>query len=332
MLAGCGSGSHSLTTAPGGGGGGTVPGTAEDRQQISTELAQNPQFVEDGLWGVGEESIGGNANGPTIEGTLNAVQPIRFSRTIRRTVTSFEYAFSDTDSTGQATRAVVTVHRDMVGTFNLQVVDDSTFSTRKLRKPLHDEWVRRILLERANPPGLGNKDDDDHDGDDDHGKGDGDDEGHGKHGHGGGNGGRWRIAGSSGVVVTSDSSETRIVSLHVQGAALDTTITDPLSFFYVRRILQFVPDDSVTLTATTLRNDDVVVLEHRSRHLRLHNNGDNTYTGVFRSGFLAGVNHAGVNALSHGTLYDDQAPYDSQSWLFPYVVQRLDVPWANELP
>ena len=42
-------------------------------------------------------------------------------------------------------------------------------------------------------------------------------------------------------------------------------------------------------------------------------------TGVFRAAFLAGVQHAGVNALSHSTLYDERAPYDSQAWLLPYV-------------
>jgi hypothetical protein len=28
-----------------------------------------------------------------------------------------------------------------------------------------------------------------------------------------------------------------------------------------------------------------------------------------------------VNALSNGTLFDDQAPYDSDAWIFPYAIQ-----------
>ena len=36
-----------------------------------------------------------------------------------------------------------------------------------------------------------------------------------------------------------------------------------------------------------------------------------------------GVHHFGVNALSHGTLFDDQAPYDSQSWIEPFIVHPL---------
>jgi len=35
-----------------------------------------------------------------------------------------------------------------------------------------------------------------------------------------------------------------------------------------------------------------------------------------------------VDAISHGTLYDDTAPYDSQRWVLPYVLapERLDGP------
>ena len=95
--------------------------------------------------------------------------------------------------------------------------------------------------------------------------------------------------------------------------------------FRLRAVLRFAPDDTVRLTATTLRNDDVVVLQQSDRRFRLHNNGDDTYTGVFRTGLLDGMRHVGVNALSHGTLFDDAAPYDSQAWIVPYVVRPLEL-------
>ena len=63
----------------------------------------------------------------------------------------------------------------------------------------------------------------------------------------------------------------------------------------------------------------------RDRRFRLHSNGDNTYTGVFHVRLLAGLHHLGVNALSNGTLFDDQAPYDSQSWILPYVVRPTEL-------
>ena len=66
----------------------------------------------------------------------------------------------------------------------------------------------------------------------------------------------------------------------------------------------------------------------RDMRFRLKNNGDDTYSGTFRTGWLTGVRHFGVNALSHGTLFDDTAPYDSQRWVLPYVLapERLDGP------
>ena len=160
-----------------------------------------------------------------------------------------------------------------------------------IRKPLTDHLVRRILLHRVEVPEA--------------------------------RGRQWRIVGVSGVKVTSRPAATEIVSLRLQAAGFDTTITDPLAFHRLRRVMRFEPDDSVTVTVTTLRNDDVVVVQHRARRLRFHNNGDNTYTGVFRAGFLAGVQHAGVNALSNGTLFDDEASYDSQAWILPYILSRV---------
>jgi hypothetical protein len=33
----------------------------------------------------------------------------------------------------------------------------------------------------------------------------------------------------------------------------------------------------------------------------------------------------GVNALSSGTLFDDQAPYDSKAWIVPCVVNPTEL-------
>src|SRR5262249_52751827 len=157
-------------------------------------------------------------------------------------------AFADTDSTGHPTTAVVTIRKQLTGRFNILVGvpgSDTTgldSTTRVVHKPLEDHWVRRVLLKRVAVA------EDDRP--------------------------RWRFAATSGVKVTSKNATTHIVSLRVQSGTLDVTITDPLQFFRLRQILQITPQTDVTLTATTERNDDVVVLMHRDRRFRFHNNGD----------------------------------------------------------
>jgi hypothetical protein len=72
-------------------------------------------------------------------------------------------------------------------------------------------------------------------------------------------------------------------------------------------------------TATTKAADDVVVFYVGAHRIRFQNNGDDTYSLVWTTTATDGVRHFGVNALSHGTLFDDQAPYDSQAWILPYL-------------
>jgi hypothetical protein len=172
-----------------------------------------------------------------------------------------------------------------------------------VRKPLLDNWVRHLLLKRISRS-TAERDGDqvsDDSGDDD--------------------GPRWRIAATSGVRVVSHPNTTQIQSIHIQAADKDTTITDPLALVRLRRVLKFASGEDVTLTVTTGHSDDVVVLNYRLLRLRFHNNGDNTYSATVHSAWLAGVHHLGVNALSHGTLFDDTAPYDSDAWILPYVVE-----------
>jgi len=87
--------------------------------------------------------------------------------------------------------------------------------------------------------------------------------------------------------VTSRDAHTEIVSLRIQSGPLDTTVTDPLALFRLRRVLRFGSGDEVKVTMTTGRNDDVALLYLRGMRFRLRNNGDNTYSGVFRAGWIA---------------------------------------------
>jgi hypothetical protein len=315
LLAGC-SKKSSDVTAPSGSSG--TGGTAMDRAEVSATLAQTPQVIEDGAFELADRmSLTGSSN------QFAAIRPLFWWRNIKNVERSFEFAFSDTDSTGRPRLAEVTVHKHLTGTFNILAGQPATSDTMPkdtlhvVRKPLDDQWVRKLLLRRFSPNHPDRYVDDDGAVQTD-GRVAGATDG--EH-HGGRDSVRWRVIATSGVKVTSLDATTHIVSLRVQAGDKDTTITDPLSFWRLRRMVAVSSMDSVTITVTTERNDDVVVLFSHWGRRRFHNNGDNTYTGVWRAPFFAGVGHIGVNAFSNGTLFDDAAAYDSQAWILPYVIR-----------
>ena len=261
---------------------------SEARQTATEELSRHPELVEDGLYDIQTQ-----AQTEVGAGTASAIDPLFFWRDIRRVARTYDVAFADTDSTGQPATAIVTVHKRFAGSFNI-VVGDSTpegapGDAQVIRKPLRDHWVRRILLKRVARI-------------DDHERR------------------PWRVAAVSGVEVTSRDAQTRLQSLRIQSGDLDTTITNPLAFWRLRRLVHLDPEAEVTLTVTTQATNDVVILYARGHRSRFHNNGDGTHTTTWTAGALDGLRHLGVNALSHDTLFDDEAPYDSQTWILPYVV------------
>jgi hypothetical protein len=273
---------------------------ADDQTQVTQEVARQPDVVEDGIYeSEGSVAIGAEGAGVGTAGLDAEIRPLTFWRTIRSVDRRYDVRLSDPDSTGRPTTALVTVHKQLHGTFNILTGDLPLDSSRSVvRKRLDDHWVRRVMLKRI-PVAVATTSNTRRWG--------------------------WRVAAISGVEITSREATSAIVSLRVQTAGFDSTVTDPLELFRLRAITKFEAGTEVTLTATTSRNDDVVVLHHRDGRFRFHNNGDNTYTGVWRVGRGAGLRHVGVNALSHGTLFDDTLPYDSKSWILPYVVRPTEL-------
>jgi hypothetical protein len=266
-------------------------GSTQEQADVMAELTGNPEVVDDEVSEAADEtSYEASAGVAMSEGVAAAIQPIHFWRRIDQVDRRFEFAFGDPDSGGRPTTAWVTVHKRLLGTFNILTAPraDSVFERNVVHKRLDDRWTRRLLLKRVRVSESGDM--------------------------------QWRIVSHSGIKVRAHQANTAIVSLRVQCGTVDTVITDPLGFLRVRRLLRFSPRDSVVLTVTTGSNTDVVVSQWRDRRFRFRNNGDNTYTGVFLAPRVEGVRHIGVNALSHGTLFDDEARYDSEAWIFPYVV------------
>lgn len=261
--------------------------TAADVAQVNAEVAANPDYVDENVY----ESNDPAQLDPAGPG-MAAIRPLWWWRSIRSVTRRFETEYTSPDSTGRPTMAVVTVHKRLLGSFNILVGDSAASPDSLLRKPLDDHWVRRLLLKRVRTDSTG------HD--------------------------RWRLVGTSGVQVTSANAVTRIQSVRVQAGALDTTITDPLQMHRLRRVLHIPTGTEVMVTVQTGSADDVVVFYRWMHRARFHNDGGGAFSFRWTTGAEGGLRHFGVNALSRGTLFDDSAPYDSQAWLFPFVVHDAD--------
>lgn len=283
-LTGCGKSSSTLgPTATTGG------ATAEDQAQVSAAVSANLGLIDEDAFESSETTEIGGGSG------FAAIRPLRFVRTIDSINRRFEMSFGDPDSLGRPASAVVTIHKHLLGKFNILAgsLDETDTTTTRIQKPLDDRWVRRLALKRVRIDSTGTRQ-------------------------------VWRVVGVSGAEVTSKDATSNISSLRIQAGAIDTTITNPLELHRLRRILLLDPSTPVRLTATTGRNDDVVLLYRHLNRRPFANNGDGTYTSEFVLGDYGGLRHIGVNALSNGTLNDDQAPYDSNAWIVGFAVRPAD--------
>jgi hypothetical protein len=306
-VAGCGSS----------GGGGQVSGlsgsdskAALERAAVAQVLSQATEVVED----LEFESAEVTDTDLSAGAALNSRHSLRWWRSIDHVERSFEYAFADTDTTtGQPSTATVTIHKLLNGTFHVQNGngprkhdamhghpdgdddrgDDTTGTKKYFEKPLIDHWVRKVALRRLAPDTL--------------------------HGD---TLGRWKVVATTGVAVGSEGHSVGVTSLRIESAALDTTITDPLSMWRLRRLLVFTPGEIVRLTVVTTGADSgVVSMLVRNNRSIFKDEGNGTFTAKWRAPSHDRVGHLGVNVLSHDTLFDPAGPYDSEAWILPYVVR-----------
>ena len=281
ITAGCGksnpSGPKSYSATP----------SAADIAAVNATLSANPASVDENVY---EGTTPTALDAPTAG--MTAIRPLWWWRKIDTVTRTMDTEYSDPDTLGRPTRAIVSVHKHLEGSFIVLVGDSTATPDSLLRKPLSDRWERRLALKRVAVDTLGNP--------------------------------IWRLVGTSGVEVKSDGAVTDIQSVRVQVGMVDTTITDPLQLHRLRRVLKVPAGVPMKVTVTTLRADDIVLLYRWHWRGRFHNNGDNTYTATWMTSDEDGLRHFGVNALSNGTLKDDQSPYDSDAWVFPYAVHDRD--------
>jgi len=302
LVAGCGKSGPSQPSSQ------SATPTADDIAQVNRVVASSPAFINEDVYEGAEASQLEPANG-----ALAAIRPLFWWRSIKSVTRTFTTEYTNPDSTGRPTMATVTVNKLLTGTFNVVVGDSASHADSILRKPLEDQWVRKLLLKRGRDIVVGDTVIS-----------------------------RWKLVGTSGVEVTSTNAVTSIQSVRIQagalsGTVLDTTVTDPLQLHRLRRVFHLPTGTQVIVTVTTGSADDIVLLYRWHRRVRFINNGDGTHTAGWITGdewdrdrdlvFAAShdgdndgswVRHFGVNAISHGTLYDDASPYDSNAWIFAF--------------
>lgn len=285
-LAGCGKSTSPLQSAVDSG----AP-AGSDQAQVATVVQGSPEYVNEDVWQSPNPLLLDGAGG------FAAIRPLRFWRIITSETRTTDTQFGAPDSNGRPTLALVTIHRHFLGTFNIVAGSTDTADTTRtlVKKPLDDEWTRKLVLVRQAWPGSAAP-------------------------------AGWRLAGTSGVDVHTRGGSTHLVSLRIQSGVLDTTITDPLELHRLRRIELLDPGAPVTLTATTGNASDVVLYYGYDIRRRFVNNGDGTFSFQFQAGRFPGLRHFGVDALSNGTLFDDQAAYDSNAWVLPFVVAPQRMP------
>lgn len=261
---------------------------------------------------------------PDPSSLLKSIVPLRFGRIARPIIRDIRIIF-DTDTT-----ATVMFRKEMRGIFRILAADTSGQDTAlvyRVNKRLGHEFQRIAHFAKR-----GNNTDR-------------------RRG--------WKLIDFSMVegesYAPSDStivnSELNIVKVVVQADSVDTTITDPLSFFQSKKsVFSFSPGTDVTVTVHVDNNttnpvvfpvgtqSTELVRLHHARHHKFRNHGvkhfqwigqdadnNNIYQGTWTIGTNYRVHHAVIDVIDNGTIHDDDEiayPYRSVTWGTPYLVKR----------
>ncbi len=267
-----------------------TPAATGDVAQVSATLGASATLVDESL---AEDPTQVPANETLAGGTARIqalVKPYTWWQQVTSETRTWDFAWADTDTTGRPQTCVATLHKHMTGSFIIIPVSpaDSTMpDTSRIVKPLDKTLVRKVLLKRLTIGGER----------------------------------EWKVVSVTGAKVTTPGTTVAIQSIRLQSSSgVDTTITDPLQWLTLRNVVKFAANDTVTLTVTTNHTDDAVFIHRWDWRHRMRNNFDGTYTFRWVTSAWSGWRHFGVQAMTHGSLYDDTLPYDAMAWHLPFRV------------
>ena len=272
---------------------------AGDQGQVAAVLSTAATLTDDGLdedpsrvgasVTTGDPAMLGAVSDPTA--TQAFIRPFAWWQNVTQITPTLTFAFADTDGTGRPTSCVVTVTKHMTG--SLIVIPTSATDTTQadsshtISKPLDKTLTREIKLSRLL---IGTER-------------------------------LWKVTQVTGAFVSTQNPQTDLQSLHIHtSSGVDTTIVNPLQWFSLRHVLTFAPNDTVTVTATTSRTNDPVFIHRWDWRHRLRNNLDGTYTFSWVTSAWGGWRWFGIQAMSHGSIYDDTLPFDMEAWHLPFRV------------
>jgi len=290
LVNGCGNSSNSTSTS-------SPSSQASDQAEVAATLSSALTLTDDGL-AEDPSRVSASAASPVQEvggagrySVQAAIRPFTWWQNITHVAPTWTFAFADTDSTGHPRLCDVTLTKHMTGTLVIIPVSaaDSTKpdSAHPITKPIDKTVTRRIELSRLLINGVR----------------------------------VWKVVAVTGAFVTTPGATTHLESLHIQSSSgVDTTITNPLEWFALRHVLRFAANDTVTVTAATARTNDPLFLPRWDFRRRLRNNLDGTYTITWVTSAWGGWRWFGIQAMTHGSLYDDTAPFDMQAWHLPFRV------------
>ena len=266
----------------------------DDEAAIRSSVEMNDEILGSTQFMGEDEAIDLSAAG--FGKTLAEINTVRWWRTPDSIERSVEIEFSGGDSIPRMANVTVTV--DVEGTLHLLAAPDD--STRvKYEKPFDAGSIRYAVFERRERGGPRPR--------------------HERHR------GAWKVTQISGASVESEGTTRQIQSVTVAGESETFTITDPLALVAVGDLPAFHRGEDVTVTVATGDAADQVFLHSKGHRLQFESNGDGTFTGTWHVPRGQGdpIRSVKIDVLSHDTLLDDVAPYDSRAWVLSYRVERI---------
>jgi len=290
-----------------------APSGVTNEQSARVYYATNDEFVQNDVVTFDDQEVA-----PTDYGTFGkidaAITPLRWGRFVTQVVRTV----TDTIQPGD-TIAFVHVHKEINGVFKIRGINGAG-DTVLVEKPFTDNSDRNIIFKRV------------------------------------GHETRrfwlnWLPVATSlvdgGTIPPNNSIDITKVEMFLPNG--DTiTVTDPLNYYLRYRWMpmfhggrkdlpQLDPSARIVVQATVVSaspDTDLVALRYgvgtfQKRRFRMQlisevNNGNGTYTRVYQGPFFVhfhrGFFHAGVDAITRGTLFDDATPYSASWWGIPYRV------------